>query len=438
VETCLLRSFLNILTSLHRRSLAKDASWMLAGQASNFLLRAAYFVILARLLGVVQFGIFSGVVALVNVIAPYSALGGGLLFMRHVSRDKSAGPTYWGNALLTTAVMTVIITGSLMALGPLITGNHSMVLLVNMVIGNCLFTRTLDVASKVYRTYHKIRLSATLAMLSNFSQFIVVLIMWMTMRHATAAQWSIGQLIATGVTTLVTLAMVHSVLRAISFDFGLMKRQFWEGLTYTFSTTSQAVYNDFDKTLLSHYGFNLENGFYTLAYRIIDFSFTPIGAIDLALLPRLFSLAHKDVRQLFRLAFKAVSAAVGIGGLVAIGLWVVAPMVPHLVGRDYGPVLSTLRWLALIPLLRGIHIVLGNSLTATGRQPTRMTCQFIVAGINLLLNVWLIPIYGWRGAAWSSLVSDGTLAILILVLVTAGARRVVRENPTALTSVGAK
>jgi len=31
--------------------------------------------------------------------------------------------------------------------------------------------------------------------------------------------------------------------------------------------------------------------------------------------------------------------------------------------------------------------------------------------LNILLNLWLIPAYSWRGAAWSSLASDGLLAI---------------------------
>jgi O-antigen/teichoic acid export membrane protein len=34
-----------------------------------------------------------------------------------------------------------------------------------------------------------------------------------------------------------------------------------------------------------------------------------------------------------------------------------------------------------------------------------------VAAINVLLNLWLIPAYSWRGAAWASLLTDGLLAI---------------------------
>jgi O-antigen/teichoic acid export membrane protein len=35
-----------------------------------------------------------------------------------------------------------------------------------------------------------------------------------------------------------------------------------------------------------------------------------------------------------------------------------------------------------------------------------------VAAVNLGLNFWWIPVYGWIGAAWSSVASDGLLGLL--------------------------
>jgi O-antigen/teichoic acid export membrane protein len=36
-----------------------------------------------------------------------------------------------------------------------------------------------------------------------------------------------------------------------------------------------------------------------------------------------------------------------------------------------------------------------------------------VAVFNILINLWLIPAYSWRGAAWSSIASDALLACLM-------------------------
>ncbi len=164
--------------------------------------------------------------------------------------------------------------------------------------------------------------------------------------------------------------------------------------------------------MLSHYGLNRENGFYTLAYRVIDVATTPIAALDSAVLPRFFRLGQAGMPKVIRLAVKSAGASLLLGAGIAVGVLLLAPLIPHLVGRDFSGVLIALRWLCWIPLLRGIHRATGSALTGSGRQNLRTATQLIVAAVNLLLNLWWIPAYGWIGAAWSSLASDGLLALL--------------------------
>jgi O-antigen/teichoic acid export membrane protein len=66
--------------------------------------------------------------------------------------------------------------------------------------------------------------------------------------------------------------------------------------------------------------------------------------------------------------------------------------------------------LALLPLLKTFHYFAADSLTGAGHQGLRTLVQVLVALFNVAVNLWLIPVYSWRGAAWSSLASDGLLA----------------------------
>ncbi len=95
-----------------------NASWMLLGQGGNFLLQAGTFILLARLLGVTQYGIFAGAFALVNVITAYSSVGSSLLFMRYVTANRAEANVYWGNGLMVTSALTVFIVAVLMYVGP--------------------------------------------------------------------------------------------------------------------------------------------------------------------------------------------------------------------------------------------------------------------------------------------------------------------------------
>lgn len=95
-----------------------------------------------------------------------------------------------------------------------------------------------------------------------------------------------------------------------------------------------------------------------------------------------------------------------------------APLVPHILGRQYADVTEALRWLAILPVLKTLHFFTADALTGAGHQGTRSLIQFGVAAFNVLINLWLIPSYGWRGAAWSSIASDGLLALSLLLVVT--------------------
>jgi len=94
-----------------------------------------------------------------------------------------------------------------------------------------------------------------------------------------------------------------------------------------------------------------------------------------------------------------------------------APVVPMILGAEYARTAEALRWLALLPLFKAIHYFLADSLTGAGYQGTRTAMQILVAVLNVGLNLWLIPAYSWRGAAWASLASDGALVIAMYAAV---------------------
>jgi len=111
----------------------------------------------------------------------------------------------------------------------------------------------------------------------------------------------------------------------------------------------------------------------------------------------------------------ACSAAYGFGATVF--LYAVAPILPFVLGRDFESATVALRWLSLLVLIRSIHYFLADSLTGAGLQALRTVIQLVVVVINVLLNVWLIPIYSWVGAAWASIASDGALGLGLLIAI---------------------
>jgi O-antigen/teichoic acid export membrane protein len=93
-------------------------------------------------------------------------------------------------------------------------------------------------------------------------------------------------------------------------------------------------------------------------------------------------------------------------------MFVLAPIIPHIVGAGFKESVLALRWLCLIPVFRSIHQMTGSALMGAGLQVYRTSSQVAAAIASLGLNIALIPRFGWLGAAWGSLLTDGLLAVM--------------------------
>ena len=396
---------------------------MIVGQGANFFLQAAYFLLLARLLGVSEYGVFAGAFALVNTVTPYTALGSTMVFMRHVSKERGHAPVYWGNTLAITATASLVCAILLSLVAGSILGSGSTKLILVLVAANCCTSQIVLNASAVFQTFEQLKITAWLRTMSNLFRTLAVATLLFFLHRVTAFQCSVGLLAASTLGAFVAVYYVQKAIGKTSVSWQLFRRRFLEGVGYSVAGSTQAIYNDVDKVMLDHYGMHAANGIYTMAYRIVDFATTPVTAIDSATLPRMFALNQSGHSEVLHLARKAAVMAVLTGIAAGICVLVVSPWMVKIVGRSFADSLEAIRWLCWLPALRGIHQLAGGALTATGRQNYRTAAQLLVAILNFALNLLWIPSHGWLGAAWASLISDGALSILTTSLILVFFRR---------------
>jgi O-antigen/teichoic acid export membrane protein len=196
-----------------------------------------------------------------------------------------------------------------------------------------------------------------------------------------------------------------------------------EGLVFSVSGSTTAAYNDLDKAMLGHYGMSAANGVYSMAYRVVDIAYLPIRSIHAAAFPRFFRYGAEGLDSTMRYAKRILSKTSVCGLLVAIGMFAMAPVVPHVLGDGFAASVSAIRWLAVIPLFRCLHLSAGDAMAGAGYQRYRLAVQAVAAGANFGMNVYLIPHYSWRGAAFASLLTDGGLGVLSWMLLLSLRRR---------------
>src|SRR5579863_299173 len=387
---------------------------MSLGQGLRLLVQAAYFTIIARALGVNHYGSFVGVAALVGIVYPFGTLGSGHLLVRSVARDKGEFPTAWGDALVTTAICsTLLIAFVLLISRTLLPETIPFRLVLVVALADIPGVSLITIAGQSFQAFEHMKWLALITLLISVNRLLGALVLVMLNSHPTALDWGYVYLASTAVTATISIAMTFLRLGPPRLRLQRSIKAWWHGFHFSVTLSAQTIYNDIDKTMLARFSTLSATGIYGAAYRLIDVSFSPVLALLYAAYPNFFRKGSAGIHSSFSYAKPLMGRAISYAALIACGMLLCAGIVPYVLGPGYAETTLALRWLSPLPLLKATHYFLADSLTGAGHQGLRSGIQAGVALFNVLINLWLIPRYSWKGAAWSSIASDALLALSV-------------------------
>lgn len=406
---------------------------MFAGRGVRLVIQAAYFVLIARALGVENYGAFVAALALAGILAPFATLGSGNLLVMHVSRDRARFRDYWGKALLVTLISSALLLALVAVISRFALPSLPMRVVLMIALADLLFYRLIDLSGQAFQSVERLNLMAALQVSVSLCRLAGALFLATVVQNPTVENWSLIYMMTTAAAGLASIYAVSRSLGMPAFSFSLDRTGFRQGAYFSISLSAQSVYNDLDKTMLARLSTLEATGIYGIAYRLIDVSFTPIGAVLNATYARFFQHGAAGIGASAKFARRLMPSAAAYGALAGVGLFVFAPKLPLVLGDDYALAVEAIRWLAPIPMLRCMHYLVSDAITGAGYQGARSAAQFGVAILNFLLNLWLIPVHGWRGAAWASLASDSMLLLSTAsILWYLTKRDTVRVDPVAV------
>ena len=399
--------------------LVRNSLWSLLGFGLRAIIQGIYFVIIARALGPDGYGAFVGVVALVALVAPFAGVGMGNILIRNVARNRETLAESWGSG-----IVAVVLSGSLLVLLILITSALILpsaipvALTVSVCLSDILFFKLVDLSGQAFQAVQQLRETAALPVILSAVRLIAAVTLLVAGSSSPTA-WGMLYCGSSALSAVLAVALVQVRLGAPRFRLAAIGENLKEGFAFSISLAAQNTYNDLDKTMLASLSTLGAAGIYAAAYRIVDVSFTPVRAVLFASYARFFQHGVGGVRSAFGFAKRLLPIATIYGTIASAGLFAGAGLVPALLGSRYATTVDALRWLALLPFLKTLHYFVADTLTGSGYQWLRSTIQVLVAVTNVGLNLWLIPLHSWRGAAWASLASDSLLAICLWLAVLA-------------------
>lgn len=397
-----------------RNQLIKNTLWMLMSQGVLIILQAGYFVLIARALGPQEYGAFIGATSLIAIFAPFVSLGSGSLIVKNVSRDPSLFNQYWGNALFMIGVTGTAIIMLICWISPYLLPSDIPIVLIGLAaIAKLMCMRVIEVAGHSFQAVHQLKKTAQIKLIPGITRMMAVLAMLWFFPKPTAIDWTLMYLCGTTIAAAIAIVMVQCNLGSPKLALERIRPELFEGFCFSASLSSQTIYNDADKAMLTRFSTLGAAGVYAAAYRVVEVAFVPVRSLLAASYTRFFQHGASGISSSLDYAKRLTPIAGAYGLIVGISLICFSPLIPYLFGDAFKESVEVLCWLAPLPFFKSMHYFAANSLSGAGLQSVRSGIQIMIAIFNFCGNLLLIPVYSWKGAIWSSLASDGLLALLL-------------------------
>lgn len=406
------------LKHISQKSIVKNSLWELLAKLVNIGCQAAYFTVIVRVLGTENYGAFVGITALAALIFPFANLGSGDVLIQQVSRDRKVFSTYWGNALIIICIASLLLTTIAYFISPFIFAEIiSLPAILAILLADLTGLAVFMVSAKAFISHNLLKNSSLLQIINTITKLLASILLATCYQKPSLLQWSYLYLLSSLITAVVGIVWVNKTLgkpKVLSQAIPEMANQ---GIYFAIGESAYNINSDIDKTMLASMSTLEATGIYGAAYRLIQVGGIPIYAVLSASYPKFFQEGTKGIKGCLSLVKRLLPLVVIYGIISLIGFLFFAPGIVYILGDEYQNAIATVRWLAPIPIIGSIQLLLADTLTGAGFQKTRSAIQVITALGNVGLNFWLIPLYSWKGAAWATLTSDSFRIIGLAIAV---------------------
>lgn len=150
-----------------------------------------------------------------------------------------------------------------------------------------------------------------------------------------------------------------------------------------------------------------EVGYYAIAVKLATLSSFVIQAVNSMAGPKFSELFHTGkIEELFYVAIKSTKLIFLTTIPLLIGLIIFGKLIlSHVFGPDFAVVYPAMTILVLGQFINTVTGLNGMFLNMVGKQKVLRNIMVFAAALNILINLWLIPQFGFYGAAIATAVS---------------------------------
>lgn len=394
----------------HPGRLAKNAIRGTAAYGIRLALQVVYFLLLARWLGVSQFGTFAGVWVLCGFLATFAGLGFPVLLFRTTSLAPDAA-----QACAKRGLRMIAMTGlplSLLLVGfVLFRMEHRPALMVLAMLATseiCLVP-VLTLLSSAHQGNERLARAHTIFALLWACRIAGLLLLHVSLEVDLQAL----ALTHTSVTACITVfwvAIERNLLSSPASDRQIDWHELSNGLYFAISGAAMIAYTELNQTIMLSVDGATAAGLLAVAYKLVALFSAPLAAACQAIAPRLLRAARENGNAFRHLAMvisgPLLLYAVACGG----GAYLASFLISDVFGTAYAAAAPVARGLCLLPTFSAVRLLAAYALMAMSSQRNRVIAELACLIVGISLNFWLIERIGLAGAVVAMLLTEAITA----------------------------
>ena len=387
------------------RRAAVDVAVQLAGRLANLALGVVVTLLIVRALGDRGFGQWTTIFAVTQVATAFGDLGLETVAVARAASDRASEPRWLGALVSVRTLLAVPVTAASAVVVVLLASNADM-RIAGIVISLTLLLAAVSSLRAVFQLRVRNDITTALTTLNSvlWAGVVIAVVVADGGIVALAIGFTAVWFLTIGVQAAIALRMGSIELGGL----GRLRRELLRvGLPVSVAGLLVTAYVRIDQVLVFELAGAREAGLYGSVYRILDQAqFVPI-AVMTTLFPMMAAAYPHDLRRVRELTQQAGEYLLMVS-LPALAFAIVAatPTVRLLFGDDFaaaGPAL---------PILLGAFVVIAlGHLVGSLRIVLELQRRFVVYAalgllVNVVLNLVLIPPYGFLAAAWVTLATE--------------------------------
>lgn len=398
--------------------IAVNIAWLSFDRVTRMIVSLIVVAWMARYLGPHDFGLLNFVVSFNGLFVAISVLGLKDIVVRDIVHDKQGAQVTIGTSfvlqIIAGCLAYVAMIGAVLLLRP----NDPLALSLAFVVGATLTIKFTDTVNYLFEA-HILSKYTVWTQNGTFLIFAVVKVLLIILDAPLLAfAWAIFcEALLTSLFLLILINQKGILFTSLKFDLGRARALLKDSWPLIVSAVAVTLYMRIDQIMLGQMIGDDAVGVYSAAVRISEVWYFIPMVVCASVFPALLAIKKESEEQYYIKLQKLFDIMFLISLCVAIPTTFIATyIVTFIFGGAYagsGPVLALHIWASTFVFLG----VAGSQwFIAENKQVLLLKRTIFGAIINIMLNLWLVPLYHTTGAAVATIVAQAFSTFLVDIL----------------------